>query len=38
MIPEDQQELRAFYVLYQRVLGEIRNCQLKDQAFGANAK
>ena len=38
MIPEEEQELRAFYVLYQRVLSEIRNCQLKDQAFGSNAK
>jgi len=38
VIPEDQQELRAFYVLSQNVLSEIRNCQLKDQAFGANAK
>jgi len=31
-IPEDQPELRTFYVLYQRVLGELRNCQLKDEA------
>ncbi len=32
MIPEDQPELRSFYVMYQRVLSEIRNCQLKDDA------
>lgn len=32
LIPEDEPELRAFYVLYQRVLTEIRNCQLKDDA------
>ena len=31
-IPEDQPELRAFYVLYQRVLSEVRSCQLKDDA------
>lgn len=31
-IPETEPELRTFYVLYQRVLGEIRNCQLKDEA------
>ena len=37
LIPEDQPELRAFYVLYQRVLGEIRNCQLKDDAERRNA-
>lgn len=38
IIPEDQPELRSFYVLSQQVLNEIRNCQLKDQAFGDNAK
>ncbi|MBQ8122262.1 MAG: hypothetical protein IJ170_02960, partial [Ruminococcus sp.] len=32
LIPEDQPEMRTFYVLYQRVLGELRNCQLKDEA------
>ncbi len=31
-IPEDEPELRSFYVMYQRVLSEIRNCQLKDDA------
>ena len=36
-IPEDQPELRTFYVLYQRVLSEIRNCQLKDDADRRNA-
>lgn len=37
LIPEDQPELRSFYVLYQRVLSEIRNCQLKDEADKRNA-
>lgn len=32
LIPEDQPELRTVYVLYQRVLNELRNCQLKDEA------
>ena len=32
LIPEEEQELRTFYVLYQRVLSEIRSCQLKDEA------
>lgn len=32
IIPEDQTELRTAYVLYQRVLNELRNCQLKDEA------
>lgn len=36
-IPEDQPELRTFYVLYQRVLSEIRNCQLKDDAENRKA-
>ncbi|MBO4523909.1 hypothetical protein [Ruminococcus sp.] len=33
LIPEEEKELRSFYVLYQRVLSEIRNCQLKDDAI-----
>ena len=33
LIPEEEKELRSFYVLYQRVLNEIRNCQLKDDAL-----
>ena len=37
MIPADQPELRSFYVLYQRVLAEVRNCQLKDDAERRNA-
>jgi len=32
IIPESEPELRTFYVLYQRVLTELRNCQLKDDA------
>ncbi|MBR4627807.1 MAG: hypothetical protein IKO47_08935 [Ruminococcus sp.] len=32
IIPEDEPEKRSIYVLYQRVLGELRNCQLKDDA------
>ena len=32
LIPESETELRSFYVLYQRVLNELRNCQLKDDA------
>ncbi|MBP7186720.1 MAG: hypothetical protein KBA55_08175 [Ruminococcus sp.] len=31
-LPEDKPEFRSFYVLYQRVLSEIRSCQLKDDA------
>lgn len=31
-IPETETELRTAYVLYQRVLQELRNCQLKDEA------
>lgn len=31
-IPETEPEKRTIYVLYQRVLGELRNCQLKDEA------
>ena len=37
LIPEEEQELRTFYVLYQRVLSEIRSCQLKDEAERRNA-
>jgi len=36
LIPEDQPELRSAYVLYQRVLNELRNCQLKDDAERRN--
>ena len=36
LIPEEEKELRSFYVLYQRVLTEIRNCQLKDDALRRN--
>ncbi|MBR0140914.1 MAG: hypothetical protein IJM19_01525 [Ruminococcus sp.] len=32
VIPETEPEKRTFYVLYQRVLNELRNCQLKDDA------
>ena len=32
MIPENEPEKRAVYVLYQRVLSELRSCQLKDAA------
>ena len=32
VIPESEPEKRTFYVLYQRVLKELRNCQLKDDA------
>lgn len=32
LIPEDQPEKRAFYVLYQRVLSELRHSQLLDAA------
>ena len=37
LIPENEQELRTFYVLYQRVLSEIRSCQLKDEAEARKA-
>ena len=30
LIPETEPEKRSLYVLYQRVLAELRNCQLKD--------
>ena len=32
LIPETEPERRSIYVLYQRVLSELRNCQLKDDA------
>lgn len=32
VIPESEPEKRAVYVLYQRVLSELRSCQLKDAA------
>jgi ATP adenylyltransferase/5',5'''-P-1,P-4-tetraphosphate phosphorylase II len=32
VIPETEPEMRTVYVLYQRVLAELRNCQLKDEA------
>ncbi len=32
IIPEEEQEKRNVYVLYQRVLNELRSCQLKDDA------
>lgn len=32
IIPEDESEKRTVFVLYQRVLAELRNCQLKDDA------
>ncbi|HBB71470.1 MAG TPA: hypothetical protein DCZ71_02555 [Ruminococcus sp.] len=32
IIPETEPELRSVYVLYQRVLNELRSCQLKDEA------
>ena len=38
LIPEEEQELRTFYVLYQRVLSEIRSCQLKDEAEARKAQ
>lgn len=31
-IPETEPEKRSFYMLYQKVLDELRNCQLKDEA------
>lgn len=38
IIPEDQPELRSFYVLYQRVLNELRSSQLKDDAAARRNK
>lgn len=35
VIPETEPEMRNIYVLYQRVLNELRSCQLKDAANGA---
>ena len=32
IIPTEETEKRTIYVLYQRVLNELRNCQLKDMA------
>ena len=32
LIPESEPEKRTIYMLYQRVLNELRNCQLKDDA------
>ncbi|MDE5569343.1 MAG: hypothetical protein K2J47_05495 [Ruminococcus sp.] len=32
VIPDTEPEKRTVYVLYQRVLNELRNCQLKDAA------
>lgn len=32
VIPEDEVEKRTIYVLYQKVMAELRNCQLKDEA------
>lgn len=32
LIPETEPEKRTIYVLYQKVLGELRSCQLKDEA------
>lgn len=32
VIPETEPELRNFYILYQRVMNELRSCQLKDDA------
>ena len=37
IIPETEPELRTFYVLYQRVLSELRSCQLKDEAEKRNS-
>lgn len=35
VIPETEPEMRNIYVLYQRVLNELRSCQLKDAANAA---
>lgn len=37
LIPESEPEKRTIYVLYQRVLGELRSCQLKDDMEARNA-
>jgi hypothetical protein rflaF_07901 len=36
-IPEEEIEKRTIYVLYQRVLDELRSCQLKDSAERRNS-
>lgn len=36
LIPETEPEKRSVYVLYQKVLGELRNCQLKDELESRN--
>jgi ATP adenylyltransferase/5',5'''-P-1,P-4-tetraphosphate phosphorylase II len=36
IIPEDQPEKRNVYVLYQKVLNELRSCQLKDELAKRN--
>lgn len=38
IIPEDEVEKRNIYVLYQRVLNELRSAQLKDDAAQRKAK
>ncbi len=35
VIPETEPEMRSIYVLYQKVLNELRSCQLKDAANAA---
>lgn len=35
VIPETEPEMRTVYVLYQKVLNELRSCQLKDAADAA---
>lgn len=35
VIPETEPEMRSIYVLYQKVLNELRSCQLKDTANAA---
>lgn len=37
LIPESEPEKRTVYVLYQRVLNELRSCQLKDDAEARKA-
>ena len=37
LIPETEPEKRSLYVLYQRVLAELRNCQLKDDMEAGKA-
>ena len=38
VIPETEPEKRTVYVLYQRVLNELRNCQLKDEMEARKAR